>query len=112
MFRPGRTHLANDASALYFQAIQGDTAVHAGIKLLPLLISVVIVSVASGGLITVVGYYNPFVLPCMVLFTVGSGMISTFTLDSPFRVWFGYQVLTGMPAPPRTPLVCFPAPAN
>jgi hypothetical protein len=79
--------------------------VQAGIKLLPMLISVVITSVGTGGLISAVGYYNPFILPCMVLFTVGAGMITTFSLDSPFRVWFGYQVLTGMspsflPPPP------------
>ncbi|KAK4042392.1 major facilitator superfamily domain-containing protein [Parachaetomium inaequale] len=82
--------------SLYFQAIQGNTAVEAGIKLLPMLIAVVITSVAAGGLITAVGYYNPFVLPSMVLFTVGSGMITTFSLDSPLRVWFGYQVLAGL----------------
>ncbi|KAG7286180.1 hypothetical protein NEMBOFW57_008485 [Staphylotrichum longicolle] len=82
--------------SLYFQAIQGDTAVEAGIKLLPMLIAVVITSVAAGGLITAVGYYNPFVLPSMILFTVGSGMITTFALDSPLRVWFGYQVLAGL----------------
>ncbi|KAK4134864.1 MFS general substrate transporter [Trichocladium antarcticum] len=82
--------------SLYFQAIQGDTAVEAGIKLLPMLISVVITSVASGGLVTAVGYYNPFVLPSMVLFAVGCGMITTFGLDSPTRVWFGYQVITGL----------------
>lgn len=81
--------------ALYFQAIQGDTAVQAGIKLLPLLISVVITSVSSGGLITVVGYYNPFVIPGMILFTVGSGLITTFGLHSPLRIWFGYQVVAG-----------------
>ncbi|KAK3316233.1 major facilitator superfamily domain-containing protein [Apodospora peruviana] len=82
--------------SLYFQAIQGDSAVQAGIKLLPMLIAVVITSVGTGGLITVVGYYNPFILPSMVLFTVGAGMITTFSLDSPFRVWFGYQVLAGL----------------
>ncbi|KAK3350008.1 major facilitator superfamily domain-containing protein [Lasiosphaeria hispida] len=82
--------------SLYFQAIQGDSAVQAGIKLLPLLISVVITSVATGGLISVVGYYNPFVLPSMVLLTVGSAMITTFSLDSPLRVWFGYQVIAGL----------------
>ncbi|KAL2197860.1 major facilitator superfamily-domain-containing protein [Corynascus similis CBS 632.67] len=82
--------------SLYFQAIQSDSAVKAGIKLLPLLISVVITSVASGGLITAVGYYNPFILPCMILFTVGAGMITTFDLDSPLRVWFGYQVIAGL----------------
>ncbi|KAK4195209.1 putative transporter [Triangularia verruculosa] len=82
--------------ALYFQAVQGDTAVTAGIKLLPLLIAVVITSVATGGLVTVVGYYNPFILPCMVLFACGAGMITTFSLDTPFRAWFGYQVLAGL----------------
>ncbi|KAL2132932.1 hypothetical protein VTI74DRAFT_3153 [Chaetomium olivicolor] len=82
--------------SLYFQAIQGDTAVQAGIKLLPMLISVVITSVAGGGLITAVGYYNPFILPSLVMFTVGAGMITTFSLDSPLRVWFGYQVLAGL----------------
>ena len=68
----------------------------AGIKLLPLLISVVITSVGTGGLITVVGYYNPFILPSMVLFAVGAGMISTLSLASPLREWFGYQVITGL----------------
>lgn len=59
--------------SLYFQAIQGDSAVEAGIKILPLLISTVLTSVLTGGLISVVGRYNPFALPSMLLFTVGAG---------------------------------------
>lgn len=82
--------------SLYFQAIQGDSAVEAGIKLLPLLLATVLTSVLSGGLITAIGYYNPVILPSMLLFTVGAGMITTFTLDSPLRVWLGYQVLAGL----------------
>lgn len=82
--------------SLYFQAIQGDDAVEAGVKILPLLISTVLSSVLSGGLISAVGRYNPFALPSMVLFTVGAGMITTLSLDSPLRVWFGYQVLAGL----------------
>jgi len=82
--------------ALYFQAIQGVSAVQAGIKLLPLLISVVITSVGTGGLITVVGYYNPFILPSMILFCVGSAMLSTLSLISPTNEWFGYQVICGL----------------
>jgi MFS family permease len=81
---------------LYFQAINGDSAVQAGIKTLPLLIATVTTSILSGGLVSVVGYYNPFVLPSMVLFTVGAGMITTFAVDSPLRVWFGFQVLCGL----------------
>lgn len=82
--------------SVYFQAIQEDTAVEAGIKLLPLLLATVFSSVVSGGIITAVGYYNPLVLPSMVLFTVGAGMITTFGLDSPIRVWLGYQVICGL----------------
>lgn len=82
--------------SLYFQAVNGDSAVQAGIKLLPLLLATVLMSIVSGGLISAIGYYNPVALPCMVLFSVGAGMITTFALDSPIRVWLGYQVLCGL----------------
>lgn len=82
--------------SLYFQAIQGDTAVEAGLKLLPLLLATVLTSILSGVLITAIGYYNPIVLPSMVLFAAGAGMITTFTLDSPTAAWLGYQVLAGL----------------
>lgn len=82
--------------SIYFQAIQGDSAVEAGIKLLPLLLVTVLTSILSGAIISAVGYYNPVVLPSMVLFTVGSGLITTFTLTTPLRIWLGYQVVAGL----------------
>lgn len=83
-------------AALYFQAIQGVSAVQAGIKILPLLLATVVASMASGALISVIGYYSAIILPSLVLFTVGSGLITTFDLDTPMREWFGYQVLAGL----------------
>lgn len=82
--------------ALYFQAIQGVSAVQAGIKILPLLLSTVICSIFTGAIITVVGYYNYVIIPCMILFTVGAGMITTLDVDSSLGEWFGYQVLAGL----------------
>ncbi|KAL7938470.1 MFS general substrate transporter [Trichoderma chlorosporum] len=82
--------------SLYFQAIQGVSAVTAGIKILPLLLSTVIISVATGGLISVIGYYNYIIIPCMILYTVGTGMLTTLDVHSPLRVWFGYQVIAGL----------------
>ncbi|KAI8260256.1 Efflux pump aflT [Colletotrichum sp. SAR11_239] len=82
--------------SLYFQAIQGVSAVQAGIKILPLLLATVVASMASGALISVIGYYSAIILPSLVLFTVGSGLITTFDLDTPMREWFGYQVLAGL----------------
>ncbi|OTA59572.1 MFS general substrate transporter [Hypoxylon sp. EC38] len=73
--------------SLYFQAIQGDSAVTAGIKLLPLLMSVVISSIISGALITATGYYNP---------PLGAGLLTILDLHTPFGLWFGYQVLCGL----------------
>ncbi|KAI1387496.1 MFS general substrate transporter [Hypoxylon trugodes] len=82
--------------SLYFQAIQGDSAVEAGLKLLPLLISVVISSIVSGALITVTGYYNPFILAEIAMVAVGAGLITTLDIHTPFARWFGYQVLDGL----------------
>ncbi|KAH6894421.1 major facilitator superfamily domain-containing protein [Thelonectria olida] len=82
--------------SLYFQAIQGVSAVQAGIKILPLLLSTVFISIVAGGLITAIGYYSAVIIPCMVLNTVGCGMITTLDVDSPTREWFGYQVIAGL----------------
>ncbi|KAI0120471.1 MFS general substrate transporter [Hypoxylon sp. NC0597] len=82
--------------SLYFQAIQGGSAVTAGIKLLPLLISVVVSSIVSGALITATGYYNPVILTEIAIVAVGAGLITTLDLHTPFGLWFGYQVLCGL----------------
>ena len=87
---------ADEFQALYFQAIQGVSAVQAGIKILPLLLSTVLCSIVAGGIITAVGYYSPVVIPCMVLFAVGAGMITTLDVDSSLKEWFGYQVIAGL----------------
>lgn len=82
--------------AIYFQSVKGSSATHAGIQLLPLLISTVLSSMLTGGLITAIGVYVPVILFCMVLFAVGSGLITTFSLTTSFSAWFGYQVLAGL----------------
>ncbi|KAM3512206.1 hypothetical protein MY11210_004124 [Beauveria gryllotalpidicola] len=82
--------------SLYFQAIQGVSAVQAGIKVLPLLLATVICSITSGALISRFGTYNYIIVPCMVLFSIGAGLITTFNVHTPLREWFGYQVLAGL----------------
>ncbi|KAH6680267.1 MFS multidrug transporter-like protein [Halenospora varia] len=82
--------------AIYFQSVKGSSATKSGIQLLPLLISTVISSIATGGLITAIGYYVPIQLFCMALFAIGSGLITTFSLTTPLSQWFGYQVICGL----------------
>ena len=82
--------------AIYFQSVKGSSATHAGIQLLPLLVATVLSSIATGGLITGIGYYVPIQIFCMILFSIGAGLITTFDLHTPTAQWFGYQVLTGL----------------
>jgi hypothetical protein len=81
--------------AIYFQSVQGSSATYSGIQLLPLLISTVLSSIVSGGLISAFGYYTPILMLCMSLFAIGAGLITTYNIDTPFAKWFGYQVLAG-----------------
>ncbi|KAL3423790.1 major facilitator superfamily transporter [Phlyctema vagabunda] len=81
--------------AIYFQSVKGSSATKAGIQLLPLLITTVISSIVTGGLITAIGIYTPIMIFCMVLFAIGAGLVTTFDLTTSFGKWFGYQVLTG-----------------
>ncbi|KAK2002317.1 major facilitator superfamily transporter [Colletotrichum falcatum] len=82
--------------SLYFQAIQGASAVQAGIKILPFLLASVIASIGSGAITSYVGYYNAVVLPSIALFVVGVGMITTFDVNTPMRAWLGYQIMAGL----------------
>jgi hypothetical protein len=80
---------------LYFQAIKGASAVKSGIMNLPLILSLVIISMLVGVSITKIGYYTPFVIAGSILLSIGSGLVSTFTTSTPSSHWIGYQILFG-----------------
>jgi hypothetical protein len=80
---------------LYFQSIKGVSATKSAVQILPLLLSIVLSSVISGGLISAVGFYTPFAIVATTIFCIGSGLISTYSINMPFGKWFGYQIMTG-----------------
>ena len=81
---------------IWFQAVQGTSAVESGIRNLPMLISTILFSIASGGLVTKLGYYTSFMFAATVLMSVGAGLISSFKPDTRSPAWIGYQVLFGL----------------
>jgi len=83
---------------LYFQSIKGVSATKSGIDILPLILSNVAASIVAGGLITVLGYYTPFIIFGSVTLAIGAGLVSTLNIDTSFSKWFGYQLLTGIGA--------------
>ncbi|OXV05252.1 hypothetical protein Egran_06980 [Elaphomyces granulatus] len=80
---------------LYFQSVKDTSATDSGIRILPLMLATVISSVVVGGLVTAVGYYTPFLIVSQTLLSVGSGLLTTYSVDIPTGKWIGYQILTG-----------------
>ena len=80
---------------IWFQAIKGATATKSGIMNLPAILGLVVVSIVSGGLVTYLGYYTPFMLASSVLMTIGAGLLTTFEVDTNSPKWIGYQFLFG-----------------
>ncbi|KAF1845631.1 MFS transporter [Cucurbitaria berberidis CBS 394.84] len=80
---------------IWFQAIKGVSATKSGIMNLPAILGLVIVSIAAGGLVTVIGYYTPFMLLSSVLMAIGAGLLSTFETDTNSAKWIGYQFIFG-----------------
>lgn len=65
---------------------------------LPLILGVTIFAMVSAILVTVSGYYNPFMLAASVIFSIGNGLLTTLEPNSGSAKWIGYQAMTGIGA--------------
>jgi len=63
---------------------------------IPLVLSVVVFTIFSGGAITGLGYYGPFLLLSTISTTIGAGLLTTFKVSTSHPAWIGYQVLYGI----------------
>lgn len=61
-----------------------------------MILAVVACSVLSGGLVTWIGYYTPFMIATSFIMTVGAGMLTILEPDSNHSAWIGYQALFGI----------------
>lgn len=66
-----------------------------GIRNLPLILSMVLFSMVTGVAVTILGYYTPFMLVSSLVLGVGSGLLTTFQVDTGIGKWIGYQILFG-----------------
>ena len=80
---------------IWFQAIKGTTATESGIRNLPMIMGLVIMSVLAGFVITKIGYYTPFMILASIFTAVGAGLLSTFKVDTGHAAWIGYQIIFG-----------------
>ncbi|TVY40479.1 Efflux pump [Lachnellula occidentalis] len=80
---------------IWFQAIQGVDAFGSGVRVIPLVLTLNIVSITTGIIMRFTGYSAPFMLLSSVLMALGTGFITTWTVHTPPAKWIGYQVLYG-----------------
>jgi EmrB/QacA subfamily drug resistance transporter len=80
---------------LWFQAIKEVSAMQSGINTIPLVLSVVVGSIMSGGLTQRIGYYTPFMIVGSSLMAVGTGLLTTWDMHTSSGMWIGYQVIIG-----------------
>ena len=81
---------------LFFQFAKNDSAVEAGVRLLPFVCLLVVAIVLNGVLMSKYGYYMPwyFVGSCLAL--IGSALMYTVDLDTSVSSIYGYSVLLGI----------------
>jgi len=80
---------------IWFQAIQGKSAVESGIDLLPMVLFIAGIALANGQLVSWVGYYTPSFIFGVCVATVGAGLLTTLSVAAPESHWVGYQVIYG-----------------
>lgn len=79
---------------IFFQSVKGSSAMKSGIQLLPLMLATVVSSVVFGGLITIAGYYTPFLIGSAIA-AIGTGLVTMFDVDISTGKWIGYQIVVG-----------------
>ncbi|KAG6024832.1 hypothetical protein E4U41_001678 [Claviceps citrina] len=80
---------------LWFQATKGVDPVDSGIYTLPLVLSLVVASILSGGITQIIGYYAPCTILSPVIAAIGAGLLTTLEPTTGSPHWIGYQFLTG-----------------
>ncbi|KAF2685009.1 MFS general substrate transporter [Lentithecium fluviatile CBS 122367] len=81
---------------IYFQAIQGDSPVQSGIKMIPSILATALATTLGSAFAGRVMVFQPFLLAAGVIGAVGCGLMLTFDLNPSLGATIGFQVLFGV----------------
>ncbi|KAI9719384.1 MAG: hypothetical protein M1812_003455 [Candelaria pacifica] len=81
---------------LYFQFVRGDSALEAGVRLLPLIVLMVLFCIVNGGVMAKSGYYMPWYLFGGIFSVIGGALMYTVDEFSSTSRIYGYIVLIGI----------------
>ncbi|KAI2602124.1 major facilitator superfamily domain-containing protein [Hypoxylon sp. NC1633] len=81
---------------LYFQFVQGDGALEAGIRLLPFIVPMVVFNLVNGVGMSAFGYYMPWYIAGGALVVVGGALLQLIGVSSNVSLIYGALVVSGM----------------
>ncbi|KAL8645568.1 MAG: hypothetical protein Q9226_007242 [Calogaya cf. arnoldii] len=81
---------------LWFQAVKGVSPLTSGVDYLPSVVTTTIGTVASGFLVSKVGYYAPFMIVGSAAASIAAALMTTLSPESPVSAWVCYQLLNGI----------------
>ncbi|KAL8927227.1 MAG: hypothetical protein Q9208_002403 [Pyrenodesmia sp. 3 TL-2023] len=83
---------------LFFQFVQNDSALDAGVRLLPFVVFLVVVCVANGAIMSFTGYYFPWYVAGGGFSLIGAALMYTVGIDSSTARIYGYSILLAVGA--------------
>ncbi|KAK2778600.1 major facilitator superfamily transporter [Colletotrichum kahawae] len=81
---------------IWFQAIKSNSARESGIKLVSYVGGEVLAALVAGYLVTLLGWYNPFMLFSTAISSVGLGLMTRFEVDTGPNKWITYPIIAGI----------------
>ncbi|KAJ6788772.1 hypothetical protein PWT90_06351 [Aphanocladium album] len=80
---------------VYFQSVHNASPTMSGVRNLPFIIAVTISTIASGGIVSATGYYQPLLIGGGAVATIGAGLLFLFNVNTSTGTWIGYQIVAG-----------------
>ncbi|KAK0520806.1 hypothetical protein OC834_006587 [Tilletia horrida] len=81
---------------IYFQAVQGSSAIRSGVQTLPFIVAVIFAVTTTGMMVNKYGLYIPYLIAGTFLLSLGSGMLYFLQPDSSQAKWVGLQFFAGL----------------
>jgi len=78
---------------IWFEVIKNDSAIHAGIDFLPYVCGNFGVGIMTGIVVNKTGWFNPPAILGPVVAIIGSGLLTTLSVNESVGKWIGYQIL-------------------
>lgn len=81
---------------IFFQFTRNDSALEAGVRLLPLIFLMIFWVITNGAVMSAFGYYMPWYLSGGIFTVIGGALMFTVDTDSSISRVYGYSVLIGI----------------